>query len=217
MENEWDSNVRNLSCYLDSQSFLLYWTSAKKRRMRIKFHAKHPLIKYHSMINDDTYFSGYMSACLNNDMESELSYVLGIKKSFHLLCHSLSLRKNSNNIYRWFLMRFFFVLPFWHIVHTYIIWILSENLWHGTKKNARMYMQHNRRERGKIENHCSSNFSIYYSFLRDILMVYISYMLISWTFLLQKYGYEYHAEINFGLKIELKFMKMEKKILMKWK
>jgi len=37
-------------------------------------------------------------------------------------------------------------------------------------------------------------------------------MLTSWTFIqlfLQKYGYEYHAEINFGLKIELKFMKME--------
>ena len=126
MENEWDSNVRNLSCYLDSQSFLLYWTSAKKRRMRIKFHAKHPLIKYHSMINDDTYFSGYMSACLNNDMESELSYVLGIKKSFHLLCHSLSLRKNSNNIYRWFLMRFFFrtsLLAYCSYIHNMnLIW-----------------------------------------------------------------------------------------------
>lgn len=50
-----------------------------EKRMRIKFHAKHPLIKHHSMINDDTYFSGYMSACLKNDMESQHSciYVLG--------------------------------------------------------------------------------------------------------------------------------------------
>lgn len=74
------------------QFFFVLSNSSKKRRMRIKFHAKHPLIKYHSMINDDTYFSGYVSACLKDDMDSERSYVLG-KKKFHLLCHSLSLRK----------------------------------------------------------------------------------------------------------------------------
>ena len=47
----------------------------QKRRMRIKFHAKHPLIKFHSMINDDTYFSGYVSACLKNDMDGFQTFI----------------------------------------------------------------------------------------------------------------------------------------------
>ena len=145
MKNEWDSNVRNLSCYLyshsDFTSFFCTEQQQQKRRMRIKFHAKHPLIKYHSMINDDTYFSGYVSACLKDDMDSERSYVLGKKVSLALSFTLTPKNSNNSNIYRWFLMRFF-LLPFWHIVHTYTIWILSENLWHGTKN-----MQHNRRER----------------------------------------------------------------------
>jgi len=112
-------------------SFFCTEQQQQKRRMRIKFHAKHPLIKYHSMINDDTYFSGYVSACLKDDMDSKRSYVLGKKVSL-ALSFTLTLKNSNNsNIYRWFLMRFFFasLLAYCSYIHNMnLIW--KSMAWH---------------------------------------------------------------------------------------